>query len=203
MLEETGIIRIGESALHTDTWIAGTLHYNTLVSYSDMRLKTNITPLTHVLEKLEQLRGVSFEWNDASASLTGHTPGQRDIGVIAQEVETVFPELVTTWGEDGYKAVAYDKLTGVLLAAVKELKAETDAQQQHIQELKAETDAQQQHITALEARLAALEQHMAAHRGSLFRLSSASLTAGGPLLGGLVMLGLVLGRRRLGSQRRG
>ena len=43
-----------------------------------------------------ELRGVSFEWNEASASLMGHTPGQRDIGVIAQEIEAVFPELVTT-----------------------------------------------------------------------------------------------------------
>jgi hypothetical protein len=82
--------------------------------------------LTNVLEKLEQLRGVSFEWNEAAASLTGHTLGQRDIGVIAPEVEVVFPELVTTWGEDGYKAVAYAKLIGVLFAAVKELQAETN-----------------------------------------------------------------------------
>src|SRR2546429_8255578 len=54
------------------------------------------------------------------------------------------PELVTTWGDEGYKAVAYEKLTGVLITAVKELTAATDTQQQH--------------IAALEARLAALER---------------------------------------------
>jgi hypothetical protein len=188
---ESQTIRLGEPGVHTRTFLAGAIYVNGVLqtSASDAQLKTNVTPLTHVLEKLEQLRGVSFEWNDVAASLTGHTPGQRDIGVIAQEVEAVFPELVTTWGEDGYKAVAYDKLTGVLIAAVKELQAETATQQQH--------------IAALEARLAALEQYAAAHRGPRFQLLSASLSAGGPLFGGLVLLGLVLGRRRYGSQRRG
>jgi hypothetical protein len=107
--------------------------------------------------------------------------------VIAQEIETVFPELVTTWGDDGYKAVAYDKLTGVLLAAVKELKAEADTQQQH--------------IAALEARLAALEQTVAAPQTSA-RLSFSSLSAGWPLFGGLLLVGLVLRRRwHIGGRR--
>jgi hypothetical protein len=120
---------------------------------------------------------VSFEWNDASALLTGHTPGERDIGVIAQEVEAVFPEMVTTFGEDGYKAVAYEKLTGVLLAAVKELEATTDTQQQH--------------IAVLEGRLATLEQTVAAPQGSA-RLAFSNLAAGWPLAGGLFLAGLVL-----------
>jgi hypothetical protein len=176
---ESGTIRIGTPGTHNHTHIPGTLHYNFLAGDSDARLKTNITPLTHVLEKLEQLRGVSFEWNDASAVLTGRTPGQRDIGVIAQEVEAVFPELVTTWGEDGYKAVAYEKLTGVLLAAVKELKAETDAQQQR--------------IAAMEERLAALERRAGTPQLS-GQLSFSSLSAGWPLFGGLLLVGLVLRR---------
>jgi len=100
--------------------------------------------------------------------------------VIAQEVEAVFPELVTTWEDEGYKAVAYDKLTGVLIAAVKELKAETDTQQQH--------------IVALEARLAAMEQAVAAPQ-TLGRLSFSSLSAGWPLFGGLLLVGWALRRR--------
>jgi hypothetical protein len=176
---ESGIIRIGTPGTHTDTHIPGTLHAS-VSSPSDTRLKSNITPLTHVLEKLGQLRGVSFEWNNASASLTGHTPGQRDIGVIAQEIEAVFPELVTTWGADGYKAVAYEKLTGVLIAAIKELKAETDTEQQH--------------IVALEARLAALERTGGTSQ-PVGRLSFSSLSNGYPLFGGLLLLGWVLRRR--------
>lgn len=107
--------------------------------------------------------------------------------MIAQEAEAVFPELVTTFGADGYKAVAYDKLTGVLLAAVKELQVETAAQQQH--------------ITVLEARLAAVEQTVAAPPGA-GRLAFSSLLAGWPLCGGLLLVGWVLGRRwHIGSRR--
>ena len=174
---DSGVIRIGTPGTHTDTFIPGNLHA-TLFVPSDARLKTNITPLTHVLEKLEQLRGVSFEWNEAAASLTGHTPGQRDIGVIAQEIDAIFPELVTTWGTEGYKAVAYEKLTSVLIAAAKELKAATDAQQQH--------------IVALEARLAALERAAEIPQTS-GRLSFMSLSAGWPLFGGLLLAGWTLG----------
>jgi hypothetical protein len=65
---------------------------------ADARLKTNITPLTHVLEKLEQLCGVLFAWNDAAAPLTGPIPERRNFGVIAQGVEAVFPELITSGG---------------------------------------------------------------------------------------------------------
>jgi hypothetical protein len=183
---ESGTIRIGTPGTHNDTYIPGTLHAS-VSGPSDARLKTNVSPLTHVLEKLEQLHGVSFEWNAAAALLAGHQPRQRDIGVIAQEVEAVFPELVTTWGEDGYKAVAYEKLTGVLIAAVKELKAETDTQQQH--------------ILALEARLAAMEQTVAVPQ-TLGRLSFSSLSAGWPLFGGLLLGGWVLRRRwEVGDQR--
>jgi hypothetical protein len=174
---DSGFIYIGTPVTHTDTFIPGNLHA-TLFVPSDARLKTNITPLTHVLEKLEQLRGVSFEWNEAAASLTGHTPGQRDIGVIAQEIDAIFPELVTTWGTEGYKAVAYEKLTSVLIAAAKELKAATDAQQQH--------------IVALEARLAALERAAEIPQTS-GRLSFMSLSAGWPLFGGLLLAGWTLG----------
>jgi len=174
---DSGVIRIGTPVTHTYSFIPGNLHA-TLFVPSDARLKTNITPLTHVLEKLEQLRGVSFEWNEAAASLTGHTPGQRDIGVIAQEIDAIFPELVTTWGTEGYKAVAYEKLTSVLIAAAKELKAATDAQQQH--------------IVALEARLAALERAAEIPQTS-GRLSFMSLSAGWPLFGGLLLAGWTLG----------
>jgi trimeric autotransporter adhesin len=160
-------------------YLIGNILASGTITPSDARLKTNVTPLTNVLEKLGQLRGVSFAWNDTAAPLTGHAPGQRDIGVIAQEVEAVFPELVTTWGDEGYKAVAYEKLTGVLITAVKELTAATDTQQ---------------HIAALEARLAALEQ-TAETRQPAGRLSFSRLSDGWPLFGGLLLVGLVFGRR--------
>ena len=58
---------------------------------------------------------------------------------MAQEVEDVFPELVTTWGDEGYKAVDYGRLTAVLLEAAKELKAETVALKQRIEALERAT----------------------------------------------------------------
>ena len=74
------------------------------------------------LALIKRLRGVSFEWREgAPAGLSG-----RDLGVIAQEVEEVFPELVRT-GTDGYKQVNYMGLIGPLIEAVKELDARVEA----------------------------------------------------------------------------
>jgi hypothetical protein len=84
--------------------------------------------------KLEKIRGVAFNWNDLYESY-GRSTGHREIGVIAQEVEAVFPELVTRWGEEGYRAVDYGRLTGVLIEAVKELKAQNAALQRRIEKL--------------------------------------------------------------------
>jgi hypothetical protein len=80
--------------------------------------------VTGALAKLARVRGVSWAWNEAAAS-AGSVPGEREIGVIAQEIEEVFPELVST-SPEGYKQVKYAGLIGVLLQAVKELKAEND-----------------------------------------------------------------------------
>lgn len=99
-------------------------------SSSDARLKANVTPLNHTLDKLARIRGVSFTWNETGRQF-GALNGRREIGVLAQEVEAVFPELVTDLPE-GYKAVDYDKMTAVLIEAVKELKAENESLKQRI-----------------------------------------------------------------------
>ena len=87
------------------------------VSPSDVRLKKDIRPIDHPLDKITQLRGVSFDWKDEQKGT------DREIGVIAQEVEKQFPELVSTDSE-GYKSVAYDKLTAVLIEAIKTQQAQ-------------------------------------------------------------------------------
>jgi Chaperone of endosialidase len=81
--------------------------------------------LTGVLAKLDKLRAIVFSWNGLAES-QDHCADRKEIGVIAQEVEAVFPELVTTW-EGRYKAVEYGRLSAVLLEAVKELKVKVDA----------------------------------------------------------------------------
>jgi len=82
---------------------------------SDKRLKDNLTKIEGSLEKVNKLNGYSFDWNDNQQSYSGH-----DYGVVAQEVEAIFPELVKT-RDNGYKAVKYEKLIPVLIEAIKEL----------------------------------------------------------------------------------
>jgi hypothetical protein len=89
---------------------------------SDERLKNNISELSGSVDKINQIRGVEFDWIPKEGI---HENEGHDIGVIAQEIEKVFPEVVQT-RENGYKAVKYDKLTAVLISAIKELKAEIE-----------------------------------------------------------------------------
>ena len=82
---------------------------------SDMKLKKNVVTIENALDKLDGMRGVYHDWNDENNK-------EHSIGVIAQEVQAVYPELVHE-GSDGYLSVNYPKLTAVLLQAIKELKA--------------------------------------------------------------------------------
>ena len=111
----TGAVKVtGGVGIQGDLFAGGDV-----VAYasSDERLKDNISNITNALDKVEALKGVSFDWNDKQSVYNGH-----DIGVIAQDVEAVLPELVEN-RDNGFKAVKYDKLTAVLIEAVKELSA--------------------------------------------------------------------------------
>ena len=103
-----------------------------IVAYysSDERLKDNVQVIDGALEKVSKLRGVEFDWNDKQDVYEGH-----DIGVIAQDVEAVAPELVQT-REDGFKAVKYEKLTALLIEAVKELTEQNKEMKAEIETLK-------------------------------------------------------------------
>ena len=115
---------------------------------SDARLKSNVTAISGALGKLSQINGVMFDWDVEKANPLGFNPTyDRDVGVIAQEIQAVLPEAVrpapfdrTPDGKDSisgehYLTVQYEKLTALLIEAVKELKAEVD-------ELKARLDGQ-------------------------------------------------------------
>ena len=101
----------------------------TFVQGSDSRYKDNITPITNSLDKVKSLRGVEFDWN------SGVNEGTHDVGLIAQEVEAVLPEAVTTQ-EDGYKNLAYTKVIPLLVEAMKEQQAMIDALKAEIELLK-------------------------------------------------------------------
>ena len=104
-------------------------------SGSDIRRKKNIVPLPgNTLDEISKLRGVKFDWKQEE-SKDIKFPKERQIGLIAQEVEKEFPELVSTDGL-GYKAVAYDRFTAVLLEAVKAQRKEIELLGKEIADLK-------------------------------------------------------------------
>ena len=116
-LEEDGDLHIEGDVLAFSTTV------------SDKKFKNNINQIKSGLEKVKKLRGVEFDWNATSRK------GTRDIGVIAQEVEEVVPEVVREKvpcvGEfcentEKYKTVDYSKLVPVLIEAIKDLSAEVE-----------------------------------------------------------------------------
>jgi len=119
----------------------------TLTESSDARLKTRIEPLGSALEPLRSVRPVRFSFREG----TGH-PGDRQIGLIAQEVEKAFPELVTR-DHEGYLSLAYPKLTAVLVGAIQE-------QQERIEEWDTLLARLLERIERLEAAVRAREEHV-------------------------------------------
>ena len=89
-------------------------------STSDIRFKENITPIPNALDKLNKIGGYTFDWNSDPELTKLHGFKGHDVGVIAQEIEKVLPELVTT-RDNGYKAVKYEKLVALLIESNKEL----------------------------------------------------------------------------------
>jgi len=97
---------------------------------SDVALKENITNIPDPLEALKKLNGVLFDWKkeyiDQRGGEDGYFVRKKDVGVIAQEVEKVLPEAVAQ-RPDGIKAVKYDRLTCLLIEAVKQLQDKVDS----------------------------------------------------------------------------
>ena len=90
-----------------------------ITAYSDSRLKENVEVIPNALDKVLQIRGVTFTRNDQEDKET------RYAGVIAQEVEAVLPEVVAE-DDEGIKNVAYGNIVGLLIEAIKDLKAEVE-----------------------------------------------------------------------------
>jgi len=97
---------------------------------SDKRLKENLTPISDPIDKLSKINGYEFDWieND-EVCFSGH-----DIGVLAQEIESVLPEIVTT-RDSGYKAVKYEKLTALLIEVTKSQQAQIDELTRKVEQL--------------------------------------------------------------------
>jgi hypothetical protein len=128
-LDVTGDVRITSGSLGvgvvpnaTDGRIDAS---NDIVAFStsDERFKENITPIANALEKVKTLTGVEFDWRKETKDYHGYVG--HDVGVIAQQVKAVLPEAVRT-NANGYLAVRYEKIIGLLIEANKELAARVE-----------------------------------------------------------------------------
>ncbi|KKW23663.1 MAG: hypothetical protein UY67_C0019G0008 [Candidatus Kaiserbacteria bacterium GW2011_GWA2_52_12] len=112
-------------------YVTSNLYAAAFIYASDERLKEDIVPISDSLLKLGKITGVSFTWKEGTPRA-----GQHDIGVIAQDVEKVVPEAVTT-DANGMKAVDYPRLIPLLINAVNEQQKEIDGLKAEIEALKA------------------------------------------------------------------
>ena len=149
--------------------VDGTVTANDYYSPSDRRLKENVTPIKNALEKVLSLNGVTYSWNDKARSLKSKRfdddKNKTHIGLIAQDVEAVLPELVHTWtaavatvdsiddsknatsvGDaekqehlEEFKAVDYSKLSAVIIEAMREQRLMMERLDEQIRMLEEET----------------------------------------------------------------
>ena len=113
-------VGVGTTVPSTTLQVSGTITCTDINSTSDIKLKENIHSIDNPLDKVMQINGVGFRWKDTK---------EEALGVIAQDIEEVLPELVKN--NEHTKTVNYNGLIGVLIEAVKE-------QQRQILELKAQ-----------------------------------------------------------------
>ncbi|MBR5642809.1 MAG: tail fiber domain-containing protein [Salinivirgaceae bacterium] len=145
-----------------DMTVNGTITHSGLVGPSDIRLKKDVQQLDGALDKVLQLRGVSFYWKNKEEmavakgkdvnNMSYGFDSEKQIGVIAQEIEEVLPELVVT-DKDGFKAVKYENLTPLLIEAIKDQQTIIDGQNKKIEDLEAVNNKLQSQIDEILRRL--------------------------------------------------
>lgn len=129
-----------------DVVFTGNVFAANIVPVSTIRFKEHVEPLAGALELAQQLQGVRFDWKDS---------GKPSIGLIAEDVEGVLPEVVARDSETGEVAgLNYDAIVPVLLEALKEQQANFEAQQAKYAAQQAKYEAQQQQIMDLQQQVA-------------------------------------------------
>jgi len=112
VIKNNGRVGINETNPSESLYVAGNIYATgNVTAYSDIRVKENVKEISNALEAVDKIRGVSYTRKDTK---------EDTLGVSAQEVETMFPELVVE-DNHGMKSVNYNGLVGVLFSAVKEL----------------------------------------------------------------------------------
>ena len=119
-LVNNGVAKVG---LGTNIWTSGTVKATGFFYSSDVTLKKNVQEIETPLAKIMKLDGISFNWKDS---------GKKSIGLIAQDVVKVFPEIINTDEETGLKTIEYAKLVAPLIEATKEQQKMIDEQRELI-----------------------------------------------------------------------
>jgi len=123
-------VKRGGATITGDVNVTGNIYASEdIISFttSDSRLKDDQTPISGSLQKISELDPIEFNWSDKQDTYLGH-----DIGLIAQQVQTIAPEIVTE-RPDGYLAMKYEKMVPLLVGAIQD-------QQKIIDEIRAELD---------------------------------------------------------------
>lgn len=135
-IASNGNVGIGIESPTYHLHVSGRIKSDGILESSDVRLKKDISKLKDALQKVMQLQGVSYAWKtqeELDAEKINYTvteSGKEEIGLLAQEVEKILPQLVNT-DNDGFKSIEYSKLVALLIEAIKE-------QQSQMNTLKAE-----------------------------------------------------------------
>lgn len=132
----TGTVSLGTITPSTSykLYVNGSAYATGTWSSSDIRWKKNINPINDEISKIMMMQPVSYNWRKEEYPSINFEDG-RQIGLIAQDVEKLYPELVRT-DENGYKAVSYEKLSVILISGMQEQQKQIELQKKEIDELK-------------------------------------------------------------------
>ncbi len=119
-----GFIGMGTAAPTQKLHVIGNILASGTITPSDIRYKKDIEQIDHPLEKIDEIRGVTYKLKTDEFPESGFTE-EKQAGVIAQEVEAVLPEVVVTH-KDGYKGVDYSKMVPLIIEGIKELKKQNE-----------------------------------------------------------------------------
>jgi len=113
--------------------VRGNIKARSFIQYSDIRLKTNIMDLTDAVNMLSKLQGKYYKWKKNFDDLSESSGGRRVIGLIAQEVQRVVPEVVHE-DQNGILSVSYTEIVPIVIEALKQHMKECKDEKEHVEE---------------------------------------------------------------------